>query len=662
MRYYSIPTDAVGQWLLDGDALDTNNGTKNHGTASNMARETCNVGYQRKAWVFNGSSSYIETGSNILPAVVNNCALSVWVYNNSNSTMQSIFANGNNAPDMWWLFWIKLDWANNTYNFTKPWIINENTGVTPALGRWQHLVLQIINYRWYLYVDGALAWAGSNTSSVSDNTSTIKIGVNRLWWPLVTHYNGKMRGIRLYDRELKQTEVTALYLEGINGLWGGGSPLLKNLSAYYDFNGDTQDIMNRYHGTATWPTLTTDRFWLADHAYSFDGVDDYIIATHWLGTGDINFSASAWIYVTGSQTRGDIIRIGNGNPTGGREGVLLYVWAKSGGNDALYYEDLGSNELSTTARINYNAWNFVSLSKTGTSITLGVNGVYETFTTSSLNISSTALFIGRRSVDSTAFNGKIDDVMTHTVGLSEAEMTGIYETSKNRFIYPYKKQLPLHLRDGLRMWLTGEHTGATYHNVVDSTTSATSVWTTADSRRLQHNICKLDGSSGLYATNYVNNNNPLTMRLQFFLNEDPSINTWGTLIADRQSACLGHWLTYWNASGTYQLMFAYHRPNVGSATFTWQQYLEPWVMHTVTIVQGGGDTTYCYLDGSLLGTIVQWWAGFWYNSPVIWISYDPEWAAWWSPSHINISWTNYMFYDRAITPKEEKELFYSLYI
>ena len=68
------------------------------------------------------------------------------------------------------------------------------------------------------------------------------------------------------------------------------------LLAYYPFNGNADDESgNGYHGDTTGhaPALTTDRFGNPNSAYSFDGVDDYILLTN----TDVNryFTISGWI-------------------------------------------------------------------------------------------------------------------------------------------------------------------------------------------------------------------------------------------------------------------------------------------------------------------------------------------------------------------------------
>ena len=54
-----------------------------------------------------------------------------------------------------------------------------------------------------------------------------------------------------------------------------------HLIAYYPFNGNANDESgNNNHGTVNGATLTTDRFSNPNNAYSFDGIDDFILVSH----------------------------------------------------------------------------------------------------------------------------------------------------------------------------------------------------------------------------------------------------------------------------------------------------------------------------------------------------------------------------------------------
>ena len=57
------------------------------------------------------------------------------------------------------------------------------------------------------------------------------------------------------------------------------TPLQQGLVAWYPFDGNASDMSgNGNHGTVNGATLGTDRHGVAGKAYSFDGVDDYIVS------------------------------------------------------------------------------------------------------------------------------------------------------------------------------------------------------------------------------------------------------------------------------------------------------------------------------------------------------------------------------------------------
>lgn len=73
--------------------------------------------------------------------------------------------------------------------------------------------------------------------------------------------------------------------------------LIDGLVAYYPFNGNADDeSVNTNNGTVHGATLTTDRFGNANSAYSFDGLDDYIMISS-SSSLDIrgNLTISAWV-------------------------------------------------------------------------------------------------------------------------------------------------------------------------------------------------------------------------------------------------------------------------------------------------------------------------------------------------------------------------------
>jgi len=96
----------VAEYLLDGSAIDTNDGTKNNGTATNVTYANTSVGYQKQYGIFNGSSSKVQSGSvsmSSLGLTGTSISMSAWVYITGNPSGNHTIVNlqhtsGNSSP------------------------------------------------------------------------------------------------------------------------------------------------------------------------------------------------------------------------------------------------------------------------------------------------------------------------------------------------------------------------------------------------------------------------------------------------------------------------------------------------------------------------------------------------------------------------------------
>lgn len=150
-----------------------------------------------------------------------------------------------------------------------------------------------------------------------------------------------------------------------------------------------------------------------------------------MGTGNINFSAGITFYVTGTQTRGELFCLGSYSVV--NRAIMFGVRAKSGGNDAIYFDYAGSVGSSTNTRVKYNSWNYLYVTKSGNNITIILNGVKETFTKSGLSI-NTVLYIGfYGNVGTAHFNGYIDEFVLVNRVWTQQEIQKYYTNALGRF-------------------------------------------------------------------------------------------------------------------------------------------------------------------------------------------------------------------------------------
>jgi len=160
---------------------------------------------------------------------------------------------------------------------------------------------------------------------------------------------------------------------------------------------------------------------------------DFIESTnHGLGSGNINFSASLRFYVTGGQVRGELFCLGNYRVT--NQAIMFGVRTKSGGNNAVYFDYAVSAGGSTSARVLYNSWNHLFITKSGNTIIITLNGgVPETFTKTGLNASASFFMGFYGNIGAAHFSGYIDEFFLENRIWTPVEIQKYYTNSLGRF-------------------------------------------------------------------------------------------------------------------------------------------------------------------------------------------------------------------------------------
>lgn len=212
------------------------------------------------------------------------------------------------------------------------------------------------------------------------------------------------------------------------------------LIAYYPFKGNAQDASgNGHHGLVYGAVLTTDRFGNAYHAYSFDGLEDYIDvpydssfyppglgATVWIKANSLPDSAEYYILTTSGDKQTppyDPFRL--------RVDSLGRIYARfEGDSDRVHI-----NMYSIT-RINLGEWYFITafydeLMSRGA---LYINGIEEASTNrpTFLDKNTLGFRIGAgqthngSTIPGEFFDGCIDDIRIYNRGLTEPEILELY--------------------------------------------------------------------------------------------------------------------------------------------------------------------------------------------------------------------------------------------
>ena len=201
------------------------------------------------------------------------------------------------------------------------------------------------------------------------------------------------------------------------------------LVGWWPFNGNSNDESgNGNNGTVNGATLTTDRFGVANKAYSFNGsnlVSNFITLNNPLNNST-TFTFSYWIKRTENiGAKWHIMILGsNANHE------LLFNY------DTLIYRNFYNGNLNDVKAVISNNldYNHICVTSNGNETKLIVNG--NQIGSINLAIISTingTMHIGKHSAfqvsSATSFNGKLDDIAIYNRALSQQEITNLYSGS-----------------------------------------------------------------------------------------------------------------------------------------------------------------------------------------------------------------------------------------
>lgn|GEM_PF-1060219 len=216
--------EPVGYWPFNSNA-DDRSGNEHHGTLYNAVLTTDRFGISDRAYEFNGTDSYIEINDDTLLRLnETDFTIMFWVYKYSENSTVFISKRCEESENGFIILPAKSYSDKLTFQVSR--------GVDPRaymetlieINSWHHITvsydlsLQQISF----FLDGIFI----NSSTGYDNlfnpvygipspgglcTSALRFGHDTLgdYW-----YHGKLDDIRIYNRMLTPTEVSALYQEG----------------------------------------------------------------------------------------------------------------------------------------------------------------------------------------------------------------------------------------------------------------------------------------------------------------------------------------------------------------------------------------------------------------------------------------------------------------
>lgn len=161
---------------------------------------------------------------------------------------------------------------------------------------------------------------------------------------------------------------------------------------------------------------------------------------HTLWTGNISFDYFIQVFVSGTQSRWEILALWN--PVVLNQGIFFSIRSKSGGNDAVYFDYSNSAWDSTASRVIYNSWNFIRITKSGDTLTIRINNnTPEVFTKTGLNVTTNTFIIWDYGAWLAFFSGKAWLARLYSTILSENDVNSII-CENNRLLWFSQGNVP----------------------------------------------------------------------------------------------------------------------------------------------------------------------------------------------------------------------------
>lgn len=489
-----VPTNGlVGWWPFNGNANDES-GNGYHLTNSNVTFGIDRNNIPNSAAYFSGNSSQLTSQTTFSQFTATpNQSYSFW-FKNVSSNWRFIVNYANTSTS-------RISILPNTLASTKSVAVIgsnacHNCGVStpgggydfPAPGLdngWHHISVSIDVSTYTVYYDGTSIGTQPHTGfNCLDATFRFILGNDIVCAP--EFYTMFLDDIAVWNRTLTASEITALYTTttpptpptlavspASTTICGGSSTTLSattnagssvcvasqlptvlqsGLVGYWPFCGNADDASgNGNNGTVNGATLTNDRFGNASSAYSFDGVNDYIVVQDIPILKPSNsISLCAWVNIDMSeQSNFNSIIYKSHNQSQNYSSYSLITgnagWNQTGNpgftlRTTSSYNWTGANGTSTQVpgQNITNQWQFVCGTWDGTNMKIYQNGVLiATVPQSGTIIYNTEnLFFGKRKDGGGLddfFTGKLDDIAIWNRALTASEIQQLYTLGNSTY-------------------------------------------------------------------------------------------------------------------------------------------------------------------------------------------------------------------------------------
>jgi hypothetical protein len=434
----SLLSGLVACYAFDGninDSLGLNNGV----TQNNITYTTGKLG---QAASFNGSNSYIQSSTYVnLPLGNSALTLCCWFKAATNGTLQMLsFVGAKTTNGGRFGMYIGSTGLLNVNFFN----VNAVTTFNVGDNNWHFAAMTITGGTTSVtvYVDNQTPQIVTLSMVPNIITGLVTFGSDNFTLPGAASFvlNGLLDQCLIYNRPIRQAEVTALYNSGNGFAYPFTSTanvlrnntLLSGLVANWPLDGNANDSLNNNNGTATNVSWVVGKI---GQAASFNGTSSKIVipSSASLNSPSTALTLCLWVNIT-SDLGTKVIALKYKNSGGSGDYYFLTIGGKFSART-----DGGSGAIDGGSSFSTNTWyHLVLVWTSATKLEFFINSVSQGTDLSPGNISSTAyeLILGNYISAGLELSGLIDDVQLYSRALTFSEISQLYN-SGNGLAYPY---------------------------------------------------------------------------------------------------------------------------------------------------------------------------------------------------------------------------------
>lgn len=415
------PNDSglVGYWSFNEGTGTQAGDSSGQGNTGTITGATWVDGKRGKALSFNGTSAYVNLSASnkFIPANNSPVTISLWFNANSISSGQNGNRIVNIHRDSSAGSALALALGENDrvqyYNYADTSTYYFSTHITAS--RWYHIALTYNGSSFQPYFNGNADGSAVTRSLTGGGSYAAKIGS---YDGASTYFAGTLDDIRIYNRALTATEVTALYQSGAARL---KAPSNLGLVGYWAFDEGTGTKAGDSSGNKNTGTIASAGWTDGKHgkALDCDGSQNVDITdTALTGT----FTMSYWYKTSDNGQTGIIIGEDSGGSGGGPKiGIVT---------NQLFFRLVSSSDNSVAAPA-INQWHHIVLTRDGSDkVDLYVDGgsAQRLFSNAAQSGTYTVSNLSTNGDTSQDFTGSIDDIRIYNRALSASDVQKLYQS------------------------------------------------------------------------------------------------------------------------------------------------------------------------------------------------------------------------------------------